>query len=760
MLLSRILPLTIGLLGILSTASAQTIKTTYLSQPDISLDEIDQGIIYRELGSALFAINDSDTLYFFDPAGKFMPVDYCIGRDCVRNEMIENRLITGEVMRDPSAYLTPLVMEFREDRPATGEYTISVRNNTDNKPRHLLKFNVVYPQPKISSLQFIDASGKAVKDTLILSSGADYSNWRVKINGSGLENGFGSVKVGKLELSPTIDPSLFTFDKAWSSSGTKKPGLGTQSVVFNRKVSDSPASHQIYVKAAKPKILGSNLEIPVEEGQSRVKITLTTDNIFEYANVILYKDRRAPLLLASPYAFTTSVDPSDGSITFEVLIQPDLVDNTAYFRVAVKNIDQTISSPKTIRLVKKSDNIKIVATDAENKPLVAGILNYMKIKRINGAVFSRGTYKLLFEDGNEATFTVNNADPDVLTFDVLLPANLTGNDIPVLLIDGNDEWKGTISRIRPIPKISWPASNTVLRDSEFKILVRNATDTYLRPGKGAENEVSVLQPDNKAVREFTVYVGANARNFDLQLSLFDHTIETIPFTVTNHPTPQGFKAKDLVSAQYVKEDRIILNDNEDITLKIPVDGDSILSSTIFYAQLYKKNGLAVRKSKPLKLIEEGEKQYLAATLNTQIGLEPGEEFDLEISNPDQESITINSYIRREGRDNWIATAGLSAIDYRFGKTDEEESRVKVLDGVNIGVYYMPENLKNPTNRNLGIGFNLLLVGTDDSLDFRLGASALFFEKVVLGLSAGKGGLGFLAGVNIQLSSLAGLTGSN
>lgn len=743
-------------MSIISSSQAQ--KSTFLSQPDISLDEIDQGIIYRELESAMFTMQENDTLFFFDPNGNYLEVDYCIGRECVRPETIENRYIGSGGAPEPSSFLKPLVMQFRDDRTQTGTYIISVRDKNTNEPRHLLKFNVVYPQPSIESVDFIDPSGKTVTDTLQIGSGEDLGDWRIRLRGSELQHGFSSVKVGSLELSPTSDPETFTFAREWNGSTAKRPGLGENTMVFNRKVSTVPVSKQFYITSRQPKVLGSNIEVPVEEGQSRVKIKLAVNNVFEFANVILYSDRRSPRLLASPYAFTAQNNQGEGTISFEMLIDPGRVTTSAYFQVAVKNIDQSISDRKTIRLIKKSDNILIKATDPNYKPLVAGTTNYMKIKRINGDRFVNGTYEVIFEGGQRSTFSVNNTEPDAMSIHIDLPPNITGEDIPVTLRSQNSMWKGSIAQIRPLPTVDVPDDNVVLRDSEFRLKVTNAKDVYLSPVKGSENGVSVAQPENKTIREFIVYVGKNANDFTLRLSLFDHVIKEIPFSVANHPSPRGFTVENIIRENIVKHNRVILTDTEDVIVSIPVDNDSILSSTVFYAQMYKKNGVPVRQAKPLRLVNRDGKEYLSATLNTQIGLEPGEEFDIELSNPDQESITINSYIRRDRRDNWIATAGLSAIDYRFGDTEEDESRVKVLDGVNIGVYYMPENLKNPSNRNLGVGFNLLLVGTEDSLDFRVGASALFFEKVVLGFSAGKDGLGFLAGVNIQLSNLSGLVG--
>jgi len=730
-----------------------------LSKSEIQITEFRNGIVYRELMHAdLPSYSGSEEFLLFGPDGEYIGNPQCVGPSCLKYTMDENKveLVSNEkISKDKLGY--PIGISLSEDQLKIGEYKISVKN-ADGNILHVRTFRIVNPQPEISYLEIAnELNGKYFNatDTLWVERNKSFSKMKIKLNGAYCNQEFESVSIQGMKLEMDKSDSLFyTFSNDWESNNALSLELGESAVIFDRKMASLPTSKSIFITAPNPKIMGEPLEFYVEEGQSQLLVNLHVENIYKNAKVFLAESRSSRGFIENSGMYIPTVNTQEGTITFPVIFNPIGISGKESFRVKVINADTKESEFRTITLIKKSTTIKMVPIDASKKPLVTGIDNYVKFERLDGPQLNNSknnVYIIKFDNNDSIRLEAEMISNDFFTSTLPLPANLPSGTVTFTLRNGNKSWNGEVKGILQKPKI-YRESDVVFRGGTAKVLLENATDVFLQ--LEIPNEfVSISQPENNATREFQISIDEQAEDFTVLVKLFDHIITKLSYKVENYPSPESISVQQIVDSKFLKKRTIVLDENSHLTLNIPVDGRYVTTTSKFTAQIYKKDGTPIGNKR--KFIADSKGKKLRTTLNTNVGLHSGDEFDVLISNPNGDSQTYHSYIKRENTDKWIITAGLSAVDYRItGSFSEDENRASVLNGVNLGFYRMVENYSNPSMRLIGFGPNILLTGDQNDIKLRFAGSLLLLEKIVLGVSFGRDGMGMLAGVNIQLADLS------
>ncbi len=735
----------------------QKIATYELANPEIRRSEFDNAMVFRELAHPSLRYNGQEHFTFFDAQGNVIfPSKLCHGPSCPDGRVLEQDISVAADVPQKNELGYPMGFSLRYDQIKVGNYVVQVRDSTE-KVLHTREFRIVNDEPENLALHFQNAQGGHKVDTLFVSKGQAWNGLKVKLNGDYINQLFRTVSIQGLAMRQDLNElSVYYYDELWDSDRSKTLRLGPSSIVFTRQAAVLPTSKPIFLTAPRPEILGSALEFQVEEGQSKKKVTLQAANLYKNAKILLKNTSTSPNFLKSAGWRTGKIDEIEGTVSFDVIFEP-VRNDFGSFLIALQNEDGKISGTKTIRFSKKSTSVKTAPLEPR-KPLVSGMRNQLRFVRLNGPLLNteeNQQYTLRFDNFDPIPIVGKRETANSFIASVLFPENLPSGTLRFELENNGRLWHGEIKGIRKKPRLK-TGPRTIFKGGTTMISIDNAKDVLLQLEKPSAS-ISLSQPENNSLKTFTLKVDERCEDFVLVVKLLDHDIERIAIKTVHYPTPASLKPKDIVNTNNLLKGNTIVLDHkrEQLRLHIPTNHSKITPESKFYAQLYKKNGTPIGSKRAFL---PDNKNQLSTTLNTQIGLNPGEEFDILVTNPNDDSKTYRGYIKRRELDKWIITAGLSAIDYRFKDSDQNENQAKVLDGINFGFYYMPENFENPNTRFIGYGMNAILVGEGDQIEIRLAGSVLLLEKIVFGLSYGAGGAGFLAGVNIELADFSSLLG--
>ncbi len=753
----------LGLLCLLWTVNI--FAETELSDSEIIITEFDSGGVLRDMAHPNYSYTGNEILLLFDPNDLYL--ENAITNISKQYNQVEDITMPPAMTETQENYLFPILISPPSDRIKYGKYTISVRDS-NNHILHERSFKIVHPEPQIKKLSVesnFNGSPIEISDTLMITRHQSFSSTKIIIDGENIEQKFEKVFIGEADFELIQNPNIpneFSFSSYWESEKGLSVSLGKSEISFIRQYSTIPTTKNIYITSQEPKILGDNLEFQVEEGQTRTEITLQVENIFKDANILIKPMYSTPNFPSNIGLKTVTVDEKRGCVTFPILFEP-LSGGDAKFKMQVINADGKKSEFQTISIIKKATNIKMSALYPERKPLVAGFdKNIIKFERLKGPHLNtskNNVFTLTFDNEKPITFKANNITANSITAEIALPAQLPTDKTAFTLRNSEyGEWKGVLESLRKVPRIK-RESNFVFKGGKSKVLIENANDVFLRTAV-PNDFVKISTPNYHSIREFEIEINPNAKDFEILVMLFDHEIARMSYNVKNYPRPDVIKLTQIVDTNLIRKEKMIVleaDGNRRLQLMIPLDEDTIPAHSKFYAQIFRKNGSPVGNKR--EFLKDNQSNTLTTTLNTQIGLRPGDEFDILISNPNEDSKAFHSYIKRNFTDKWIITAGLSAFDYRINsKTEKKNDGLNVLDGINFGFYYLPENYANPSNRLIGFGPNLLITSKDDNIKMRFGVSTLFWQKIVLGISYGQEEFGIITGVNIELADFSTLFG--
>ena len=732
---------------------------TPIESGELVITSLRSGDLLRlELAHPNHFYQDSDTINVFGPGGKVGYIDFeCFGNSC-------NPHTVEDLLSYPSGKLGianvirhPLGIELIAT-PQKGIYEISVIRNA--KVHHKRTFKIVDPEPVITFMELTDFEGNSSSDALKIDKTHSLNQVKLKFVGQHLDVSFESVTIQGLPLKKhNTESGTFILSESWTPQAIAKLSLGETEVVFKRKFSDKVTKQKITLEADKPVINEPGLNFQADINENKTKMTLSVQHLFPGAKLILQNDDNFPNFLESSGRLEAkNIDAFAGTISTDILFKSSMLVDNAKFKAQVLNRDGKISDPKTIIITRKEENIRASAYD-NDAPLVSGIRNRVMFKQLGGSPFdlNAGLNFSLAINGFEPIKILGRKETDQsFSAEVKFPNGLPDN-IKFTLTKERANWSGSFKNIlsRPIVTIR---TNRVYRGSKIKVNIQNAKDVRIL-SRVANDLITITETTNGTDKSFDIGVAKEIRlsQFGIQILLKDHILEEHAISISNWPKPLEDNLRLTIEEgePLEKKDIVVLNDRRDI--KLSFNADSLKYIQHFSARLIKTDGTRLGIAKPLILNEQTNK--IETTLSPrQVGLQKGEAFNIEISNPTGESLLKPSYIKRSGRDQWIFTAGISVLDVPFDNNDEGDSgsNVSVFQGINLAGYYMFENIKNPQNRFLGIGPNVLFSEEDGEIKLRGAISLLFFEKLVMGISFDKNDLGLLVGANIELANLTSL----
>lgn len=739
---------------------SQKAPISLYKQSEIVITDFEDGVVVKDLLHPDVSYKGSETFELFGP--------HYVIEDAVEwywpEKVNEGNDTLNDVQGATVTVSSKIRIKISPDQLEIGEYYIKVKN-ADGDKIHTRSFEVVNPLPNIEYINVetvYDDKTYVRKDTLFVARNQSFDETKIRLKGEYISQRMESVSIQDMALFQNeSDVNTFQFDDEWMSEKLNEIELGNSSLVVKRKYASLPATAPIFITAPKPVILGESLVFFVEEGQSKIDISLSVNNLFKDAKIKLKADSKHPDFIQNQgLKVATDIDLKEGKISFPVVFKPMNGSGAGAFKVMIINADNNESSYKTINLIKKNKNLRISPLEAR-KPIVAGIENNIRIDHLEGTLLNENKsneFTLIFENTDPIVFTGNNITEKSLTATVRFPENISSDIVKFTLKNGDNEWDGEMNAIIKKPKVK-VKSFDVYNGSTVKVQVENAKNVVLLPAETGDN-IAISQPNNNERKEFEISIKNGADDFWVHVKLHDHITEKLYFKTKNYPNPEFITAHNSVDNSLIRNGMIVIDD-ETNSLKLQIKiNQNITEDATFYAQIYKKNGSALGSKREFIKSKDGKK--LITYINTQIGLDSGDEFDIIISNPNGDSKALKAYIKRNKNERFMITGGLSAIDYRFNAVSindgEDEKKALVLDGVNIGMYYMFENYSNPSFQYLGVGANILLASDDNDISLRTGVTVLLLEKLVLGLTFGKGGAGILAGVNIELADLSVLLG--
>lgn len=751
-------------LQVMGYAQDRKPMTKDLTDPEIEISELVNFSIIKDLSLPDITYNGDEIFLLFGPDNKFVDTLYRKASSNNQDMQLNQNMLIGNLSNN--TFRDPLAIELDWNQIKLGEYQISVRSK-ENRILHIRTFRLVTPQPKVDAVIFrntINNNNFNTVDTLWINWDKTFTNGEVELVGDSLHQNFQSVFIGSREyemIQNEEDPFKYSFGKKWESNDIFSLQLGYSDLIFERKYSSTLSSKKVFITAPKPKILGETIEFYVEEGESKTDINLDVENVFSGAKVLITPLKKSPNFPNSIGERPIEFSKNKGTISFPISFESIKNNEQKSFKVQIINSDNKRSDYKLINIIKKQTSVKMTPLESR-KPLLTNFINSVKFEWLGGDYFTSADtniFVLQFENMEPIQFKGVITDNKTLIANIKFPEKIITDKIKFTLLNGDDKsWNGEITDILKLPKVEIN-SNIIYKGGETHIRIENARNVELNPAS-YYNFISISKVKNENSKEYTIKANQNAENFDIEVKLLDHVVQTINYKVVDYPTLDNVDIKEIVDNDFLKTNDIIVIDSEEnkkLTLSIPIDGVTITNESKFYAQIYRKDGTPIGEKREFIKNNGGDK--FMTSLNTQRGLSAGDEFNIEISNPNDNVKTYKSYVERRDSDKWIITAGLSLVDTRITKNNKEvPNNTSVLDGVNIGCYYMLENYKNPSLRLIGFGPNISLTGNDNKIVTRIGCSALILEKLVIGFSYGQKDLGLLLGVNIQLADLSTLLG--
>lgn len=744
----------------LSAQNQKELNVTPIVEGEFIVSELTSGdTLLIELGHSNYFYDESYDVAVFGPNNKVGFIEkICYGEKCIQKVPNDNRISGFGDLFPLRTFHSPLKMRLIKS-PEKGVYEISVIRKEDAEVHHKRTFAIVDPEPTIDSVLITGFDNSVTSNQLKIDKDESLNRIKFQFLGSYLTSNFESITIQDLPLKkhPT-EVSCYILDERWTTEAISKLSLGDSFIVFKRFYSDKTTKHKIKLIADSPIINVPGLEFSANIFDNKIKMTLAVQHLFPGAKLVLENHSDHPNFLQNRGEVEAEVTVATGTIAKDIFFNADKLIDIGKFHVQVINKDGKSSIAETITIVRREENVKARAYDNGNLPLVAGITNRVLFEHIGGNPFGLDqdlNFQLAINGLEPFEIQARKETNSSFSAKIKLPDGIY--DLSFTLRKNNgSSWNGTLTNIRPKPILEFAHEN-VYRGGNFKVYVQNATDTRILP----VDKTNIIEIPNGTDKSFDISVDKESRltQFILTLKLKEHVIAREAINISNWPEPK--KRDILILGGEIRDDRLILEKGGDIDLIFQADKDNLQR---FSAQLRKGDGTLLGVPKPmiLDVQDEGNNQIKTRLSTVQSGLQHGESFNIEIVNPAGDAFLYPGYIKRSGREQWIITAGISLLNIPFegGQDASGTSTRKMFDGVNIAGYYMVENINNPSNRWIGIGPNLLISENEGNVRLGGAISVLLFEKLVLGLSFDKNGLGMLAGANIELADFTSIFGSS
>ena len=647
---------------------------------------------------------------------------------------------------------------------AYGNYILVVRNKDTQKVIHRRVLTLIHPEPNVSNILIRYPDGSTTSNVFNINPNSDFKNVTFEFEGDHLDSDFKSVSIQGLMLQKVPNKSnSYVTGSDWTASKLKSINLENPKVTFERYNVPKVYTAGVVIKV-NPPVITDNLVKKISAGQSRFLLTLNVANLFPRAQLKLAELDNGNILAEEGIYDGAKVDIQSGTIAQHVIFSDGaLKSGNARFSVQVINRDGGESNIETIQV--QVQEVAITALPViRTKPFMEEIPTQVLFTRSdNAAAFQFKGDVILQINGTHLVLEPRNIDGALnqFTAEVVFPAGID-TSIPFELQNSSNSWKGYFEGIVKKP-IVVDETREIHAGSSFLLHIDGHSEKITATLRSDES--GVKQKDN----DFTdgaieIRVDNNVPTnsiFSVVLYYLDHEIETITYKVIEWPKPEDIAEFKIGKTIYPVDSKtiIVLMDDNPIVVQSKKNEPKNVTSNLTM-QLIKSNGNKL--GTPQSFIYDEDKKIASTTLSPYgFGIRGGDEFMIELLNPLSQPVIQRAYVKRKFTERLLANGGVSAVSIffkeRIDKNGDVLPKTSLMSGVNLGVFYMVENVQGSGRRRpFGYGLNLMAQEESNDVKVRLGASMLLFETLSLGLSAGDNQLAFFIGANVSFLDLSDL----
>ncbi len=593
--------------------------------------------------------------------------------------------------------------------------------------------------------------------------------------GENWDKRFKSVSLNGKPLGYVSDRT-YTMGGEWDAVHQKDLDLFSPFIEIERYNTTVKTRLPIKMEAPKPLILQDRSQSALE-GNTSITLKLHVNSLFPRAKVELIHDESF-ILKENNIRLEGSVDMVKSEVSVDLPVKPNIQLNGKSFDVVVHNEDGNFSPSFKVTIKANQNLIKAQPKDSREY-LIKGELVKIRFTRLENAQLLPLDDTLVFKPiGQTEIYMIPDRtdvrDPrEEFSSEIRIPSSL-GINAPFVVYrkSGGYQWTGLLADPVDKPKFS---------DKDYEILPGNKEKIELLNTDSKTNEVFKIFAEsipgislettslNDGV---TVTVDKDVNTISsfqiaLKTKFGDRLIDTKTISIGSWPRPETLlKAPTSIEKnEFGKSIILTTNDGVDPTFLYNMK-----------AQLVKEDGTGILEPQPFNKNGNSYEADLKP-----VGLKGGEKFYVQVTNNFNEKKIYDGFMKRESP--FLVNAGVSAFEIAFKKRDltytipntERDTTIQVnnariLNGINIGGYWLPNTSRNSTSdskRIFGVGLNL--IGQEeqevinkrlvDKIRPRVAISTIWYETVVLGFSYGKNGLSFFMGANINFIDFAKLVDS-
>ena len=638
-----------------------------------------------------------------------------------------------------------------------GNYVLVVRDKDTQKVIHRRILTLIHPEPIINKITIRYPDGVTANNLLTINPNHDLKKVQFELEGEHLDNEFKSVSIQGLALKKVVNTSnTYVSENDWTASKLKSINLEDPKLSIERYNVTETYTTGIKLKVMPP-VITDNLVKKINAGQSRFLLTLNVSNLFPRAQLKLAEFANGNVLAEEDIYDGATVDIKSGTIAQYVLFSEGALNSgNARFTVQVINRDGGESKVETIQ-IQVQEAAVIALPLISTKPFMEEVPTMVKFTRSdNAAAFQFTGDVILALNGTHLLINPRNMDGALNQFsaEVVFPEGVDAS-IPFELQNNGNSWKGYFEGIIDKPKVE-DDFRAVQAGSSFVLHINGHSDKLTAILRSEDKGVKLTDNDFKdGAIEIRVDKKVPAKTtFSVVMYYQDHALETLTFKVEDWPKPEDiaeFNIGDVIYPVNTKT-RLVLLDESPIVLQSKKNALENATSNLT-VQLIKANG--TKLGTPQSFIYDDDQKIARTELSPYgFGLGGGDEFMIELLNPLSQPVIQRGYVKRKFSERLLANAGVSAVSIFFKERLDENGvvlpKTTLISGVNLGVYYLPENLWDAGGkRPFGFGLNLMAQEESNTVKVRLGTSALLFETLSVGLSFGQSQMAFFMGANIS-----------
>ncbi len=714
-------------------------------------DHIEDGFLVVDLATAYQRYTGNEVIEFTGELDTLCTFDNCKRR-------FED--LPEDLFQKEKGFKHPVVFKI-DTTTEPGEYLLRIAKGNETHLRKLTLLNYV---PSIERFTVTNKKGEETESFIKYIPGQGLRDDTLRLYGEHWDKTFESVSINGKELEQ-LQGSTYLFGDAWESDQIRDIALHFPQLEVKRKFTDKIIEIPVTIQSGKPEVLADRSGKAVE-GNTFFTLKLHVKNLFIDSRIELIHD--GSFIDMDEGIYEPENNLGTNTLSFPLLLKKGVQLNRKTFQVRVNNFDGSVSDIYTIRISADEKLVSIASVD-ENLPLIQGEKMKVRFNRIGVSTRSFPvTGDLFFEVQGfprqqiQPDREAHRNPRDEFSAFVDIPVGINGNSQFSIYADESYKWTGALTEVLRKPSFD-TTQLSVFPGNDVKIAVNNAgakPDELFNLTFEQEYKTVLFKDETiKGGAVVTVNKLVSASSFIVLLELNGKVIDRKEVFIEPWPGPIELIEQSTLKTNFEFTDPIV------VETKRNLEPESVENLRV---QVVNDNGNKL--GVPLLLKERKDGRYSAIIDPEPLGLDGGEKFNLEFTNYSGEPFYSRGYRKRKKIQQFIVNAGVSAMEYRLkeptpiidGSDTTDISRVRLLKGINLGVYWLPESLSfnQDTRRALGFGVNLIGQQEETGVKARTALSAIIFETVVLGISFGDSSPAIFAGANISFLDMAKMFGQN